>query len=306
MKNKTFALLLFFLLTTLVFSQDWTGQGRQIGYVYDEEGNPLEGVKIKLMFTTTQSGLETTTDKKGKWVAMGIKGGTWFVDFELTGYLPKNISITVLDFRQKNPQIEVTLEKAEGLVVTEDVKEEYLQGTKLFEGGQYEEAIVIFASILEKYPDVHIINYDIGNSYFQMDKYDEAEQHYLKVLEKEPDNVHTLMGIGNCYINRGNNEKALEWYNKIEFEKIEDATVLYNIGTIFYNTSKFDEALKYYKRAVEIQEDSLDARYQLGLAYLAMGNNPEALREFENYLKYDLDSERATQVKGFIEYLKRR
>jgi hypothetical protein len=306
MIKKTFALLFFLLLTTLAFSQDWTGQGRQIGFVYDEEGNPLEGVKVKLLFTTTQSGFEVTTDKKGKWVAMGIKGGTWFVDFELPGYLPKNISITVLDFRQKNPQIDVTLEKAEGLVVTEDVKEEYLQGTKLFEGGQYEEAIAIFAGILEKYPDVHIINYDIGNSYFQMDKYDEAEEHYLKVLEKEPDHVHTLMGIGNCYINRGNNEKALEWYNKIEFEKIEDATVLYNIGTIFYNTSKFNEALKYYKKAVEIQEDSLDARYQLGLAYLAMGNNPEALREFENYLKYDSDSERATQVRGFIEYLKRR
>ena len=66
MKNKTFALLLFFLLTTIVFSQDWTGQGRQIGFVYDEEGNPLEGVKVKLLYTNTQSGFEVTTDKKGK------------------------------------------------------------------------------------------------------------------------------------------------------------------------------------------------------------------------------------------------
>jgi Tfp pilus assembly protein PilF len=306
MKKKTFVLSMFFLLATLAYSQDWTGQGRQVGYVYDEEGNPLQGVKVKLMYTVTQSGLETTTDKKGKWVAMGIKGGEWFVDFELSGYLPKKISITVLDFRQKNPQIDVTLEKAEGLVVSDNVKEEYLQGTKLFEGGQYEEAIAIFESILEKYPDIHIINYDIGNAYFQMDRYDEAEQYYLKVLEKEPDNVHSLMGVGNCYINRGNNEKALEWYNKIEFEKIDDATVLYNIGTIFYNSSKFDEAMKFYKKAVEIHEDSLDARYQLGLSYLAIGNNPEALKEFENYLKYDSESERATQVKGFIEYLKRR
>lgn len=306
MKKKTFALLLFFLLATLAFSQDWTGQGRQIGYVYDEEGNPLEGVKVKLMFTNTHSGLETTTDKKGKWVAMGIKGGEWFVDFELEGYLPKKISISVLDYRQKNPQIDVTLEKAEGLVVTDDVKEEYLKGTKLFEGGQYEEAIRIFATILEKYPNVFVINIDIGNAYFQMEKYDEAEEYFQKVLEKESGNVHALMGIGNCYINKGNNEKALEWYSKIEFEKIEDPIVLYNVGTIFYNASKFEEAMKYYKKAVEIQEDSLDARYQLGLAYLAMGNNLEALREFENYLRYDSDSDRAAQVKGFIEYLKRR
>ena len=305
MKKKTFGPLLFFLLTALVFSQDWTGQGRQIGFVFDEEGNPLEGVKVKLMYTKTQSGFETTTDKKGKWVAMGIKGGTWFVDFELNGYVPKNISITVLDFRQRNPELKLNLEKAEGLLVTDDVRKEFLEGNKLFEGDQYEEAIVIYKGVLEKFPDAYIVNLNIGNAYFQMEQYDEAEKYYQKVLEREPDHVHAIMGIGNCCVNQGNNEKAVEWYGKIEFDKIDDATVLYNVGTIFYNNSKLDIALKYYKKAVEIKEDSLDARYQLGLVYLAIGNNVEALKTFEDYLKYDSESERAAQVKGFIEYLKR-
>jgi Tfp pilus assembly protein PilF len=127
----------------------------------------------------------------------------------------------------------------------------------------------------------------------------------MKILESEPEHVDALIGLGNCYINQNDIEKAVEFYNKIEFEKIKDQTVLYNVGTIFYNNSKFGEALKYYKKAVEIQEDFCDAIYQLGLAYLANGNNPEALIEFENYLKYDTDSPRAEQVKGFIDYLKK-
>ena len=63
--------------------------------------------------------------------------------------------------------------------------------------------------------------------------------------------------------------------------------------------------LKYYKKAVEVQEDSLDAIYQLGLTYLAKGNNADALVQFESYLKFDPDSQRASQVQSFIDYLKK-
>ena len=305
MKKSRFGFLAVLLLAASLFSQDWTGQGRQIGYVTDEEGKPIQGAKVKLFFVKTQTGFETETDADGKWVAIGIKGGTWNVDFESPGYLTKKIVIQVKDYRAPNPQVNVKLTKAEGLVVTDEVKEDYLKGNQLFEEGKYSEAIGAYEGILAKFPDAHVIYLNIGNSYFQMEKYDEAESAFQKVLEKDPQDVHALLGIGNCYVNRGDSEEALEWYSKIEFGKIDDPTVLYNVGTILYEHGKSAEALNYYKKAVEIQEDFLDARYQLALVYLALGNNPEALTEFEDYLKHDPDSERASQVKGFIEYLKK-
>lgn len=305
MRKCAFGLLVILLVASLVFSQDWTGQGRQIGYVYDEEGNPLEGVKIKLLFVKSQAGFETTTDDKGKWSAMGIKGGMWYIDFELAGYETKKISANILGHKKKNKPIEMTIKKVEGLFVTDDVKEEYRRGVDLFNEGKYEESIPVYRSILEKFPDAYIVHMNIGHSYFQLENYEEAEKSYLKVLESDPEHVDSLIGVGNCHMNRGDSEKAIEWYNKIEFEKIEDATVLYNVGTIFYNNSKFDDALKYYKKAVEVQEDFLDAIYQLGLTYLAKGSNAEALAQFENYLKFDPDSQKASQVQNFIDYLKK-
>jgi thioredoxin-like negative regulator of GroEL len=290
MKKAGIMILMVLWICALVFSQDWTGQGRQIGYVYDEDGNPLEGVKVKLLFIQTQSGFELTTDDKGKWVAIGIKGGMWYIDFEMPGYMTKKISWDILDFRQTNPPLEVTLEKVEGLVLTDELKEDFQKGSMLYEEGKYEEAIGIFTAIIEEFRDAYIVNLNIGNCYFQMENYDEAEKFYRMVIEREPDNIGALMGIGNCYTNRYDNEKALEWYNKIEFEKIKDPTVLFNIGTIFYNNSKYEDALKYYKKSVEIKEDFLDGIYQLGLIYLALTRNAEALNEFENYLKHDMDS----------------
>jgi len=306
MKKAGILILMVLFACALVFSQVWTGQGRQIGYVYDEEGNPLEGVKIKLFYVKGQSGFELTTDASGKWVAIGVKGGTWHIDFEKTGYMTKKITWNILDFRQVNPPIEVKLKKVEGLVVSEKLKEDFKKGNMLYEEGKYEEAIGVFTTIIEEFPNAYIVNLNIGNCYFQMENYDEAEKFYKMVIENDPKNHNALTGIGNCYTNRGENEKALEWYNKIEFEKIEDPIVLFNVGTIFYNNSKYEEALKYYKKAVEIKEDFLDGIYQLGLAYLTLGKNAEALNEFENYLKHDPDSEKASQVKEFIEYLKKK
>lgn len=305
MRKWKFGFLAMLLLAAFVFPQDWTGQGRQIGYVTDEQGKPLKGVKVKLLFVKTQTGFEMETDADGKWVAIGIKGGTWYIDFESPGYLTKKIVTQVKDYRAQNPQIEVKLVKAEGLVVTDEVKEDYLKGNKLFEEGKYAEAIGVYEGILAKFPDAYVIYLNIGNSYFQMEKYDQAESAFQKVLQKDPQDVHALLGIGNCYVNRGDSEKALEWYSKIEIAKIDDPTVLYNVGTILSKHGKSAEALNYYKKAVEIQEDFLDARYQLAMVYLGLGNNPEALTEFENYLKHDADSERASQVRGFIEYLKK-
>jgi thioredoxin-like negative regulator of GroEL len=305
MKRVNTALFIFCFLTGLALTQDWIGKGRQIGYVYDEQGEPLSGVKVKLFFPRVQSGFDATTDKDGKWVAMGIKGGEWNVDFVLPGYEVKKISISVQDNRQRNPEIVVKLKKIEGLVVTDELKKEFQHGNELFDQKKYQEALDIYNKIIAQFPDAYIINLSIAHCYFQMENYDEAEKYYKLVLEKEPQNSGALMGIGNIYSNRGDSAAAMDWYNKIAFDKIDDATVLYNIGTVFYNHSKLDEALKYYKKAVELQENFLDARYQLGLVYLAAGNKAEAIKEFETYLTYDADSQRAGQVKGFLEYLRK-
>ncbi len=304
MKKAALLLIIVFLVGISVFSQDYKGKGRIAGNVYDEEGNPIEGVKVKLLFTKTQSGFEVLTNAKGKWKASWIRGGGCNVDFEKAGYMPKGISIQIKEYSQ-NPAIEVKLKKVEGLVLRSELVEALTEGNNLFEEGKREEAIEIYEKIIEEFPEAYIVNKNIGTAYFQMEKYDRAEECYMKILEKEPNNNDVILLIGNCYANRGQNEKALEWYHKIEFEKIDNPTVLYNIGTNYYNVSDFQGALKYYKKAVEIQEGFLDGLYQLGLTHLTLGNYKGAIDVFESYIKQDPDSEKASQVKGFIEFLKK-
>lgn len=304
MKKAILLIIPLIVFSSALFSQDYKGKGRQIGYVFDEQGAPLEGVTVKLFSLKVQQGFDTKTDKDGKWVAFGIVGGGWNVDFEKFGFMPKKISIQVNEW-QRNPDIRFNLTKAEGLVVTDELKDMLIKGNELFDAQKYDEAAAAYQAILEKFPDAIIIHKNIGNCYFAQEKYDEAESSYQKILEKEPANAEAILLIGNCYANRGQTEKALEWYGRIDFNKIDDPIVLYNVGTNYYNNSKFEEALKYYRKAVELQKDFADGLYQLGLTHLAMNNQPEAIATFENYLQIDPDSARSGQVKGFLEFLKK-
>lgn len=298
----------FGILIALALSlpaQDYKGKGRLNGIVTDEAGAALEGVTVKLFHPQAQGGVTVTTDKDGKWLAAWIRSGSWNLDFSKVGFAPKKISVDISE-NKKNPEIEISLAKIEGLALTDDIMAGLGRGNELFESGDYDGARAAYEKLIADNPDAYPIHRNIGNCHFAQENYDLAEASYLKVLEKDPQDAGAIIAIGNCYANRGDSGKAMEWYGKIEFEKITDPVVLYNLGTNYYSSAKFEEALKFYRRAAEIQKGSVDALYQLGLTYVNLQKNAEAVATFEEYLKLDPDSERAAQVKGFLEYLKKR
>jgi tetratricopeptide (TPR) repeat protein len=286
-------------------AQDYKGKGRVGGIVTDEAGNPLEGVTVKLFSPRAQGGLTVKTDKAGKWLGAWIRSGSWNIDFEKIGYAPKKIAVEISESK-KNPDVTIALTRVEGLVITDDIKDLLGKGNDLFEKKDYDGALAVYQEVITKYPDAYPIYMNIGNCYFAQEKYDLAEENYLEFLEKDPKKAEAVIAVGNCYANRGDTVKALEWYGKVESEKIEDPIVLYNLGTNYYNNGKFEDALKFYQKAVEKQKDSVDALYQLGLTYLNLQKNAEAIAAFETYLKIDTDSERAGQVKSFLEYLRKK
>jgi tetratricopeptide (TPR) repeat protein len=303
MKKTVWLIILLVFCGSLAVAQTYKGKARIKGFVFDEEGNPIEGVTVNLYSIKGEAGFNVETDAEGKWVASWIRGGAWNVDFEKIGYMPKKISINVKSYG-RNPDIEVTLEEVEGLVISPELEDELGMGNDLYEQGQYQEAIAVYEQMLVDHPDAYIVNLNIGNAYFQMEEYDTAFTYYQNVLDADPDNVRAKLQIGNALANQGKNAEALEWYNKINFQEIDDTTVLYNIGTNYYNQGQYKDALKYYERTLELDENFLDAVYQAGLANLSLGKNQEAIQYFELYLEKDPDSQRATQVQGFLDYLK--
>lgn len=305
MKKAAWTALCVLLIASVLPAQDWKGEGRIPGIVVDEQGNPLEGVQVKFFCPKWNGGFDVTTGKDGRWVGAWMRSGLWNIDFNKLGYMPVHKALQMNQF-ERYKEMKVVMKKVEGLVVTEETKKDLTAANDLYDKKDYAAAIEAYKAFLVKYPDAYFIWRNIGNSYFLMEKYDEAEAAYKQVLAKNPDDVESIISIGNCYANRGDTDKAMEWYNKVQIDKLTDSNLLYSVGLAFYKRSKLDEARKYFEKAVEVEPANADAIYELGLTYTAQENKEKAIATFEQYLKVDPDSDRSTQVKGFLDYLKKK
>lgn len=303
--KKTFFAQIFIMiicLAVLCYAQAYRGKGKVKGIIKDEAGNPISNVSIKLYHVKSASSFETTSDQTGMWYAYWVRGGLWYIDFNKEGYLPKRISVTLQEITT-NPDIEIVMKQVKGKVIPKEVLKKLDKGNQLYDAKKYDEAIIEYNKILELYSDIYLINKNIANCYFNKGDYQKAIDYYQKVLDKEPNNTDALLGIGNSY-SQTEAAKAMEYYNKINIEEIQDPIILYNMATFYYNEKDYQKALSLYEASIKIKSDFTDSLYQIGVAYIALGENQKALQAFENFLLYDSTSDKAMQVKDFINYLK--
>src|SRR5512135_560665 len=127
MKRNILVLIILLAAAGALSAQDYKGKGRVTGYVTDEKGAPLAGVRVKLFSVKANEGFEVTTDKEGKWTAAWIRSGAWNVDFDKIGYAPKKIFFDISESK-KNPDVVISMTKVEGMVITDDAKDMLMKG----------------------------------------------------------------------------------------------------------------------------------------------------------------------------------
>lgn len=304
MKRIAVLFALMIIICGLLLSQAYRGKGRLTGIVKDAEGNPLPGVTVKLFHVKSDGGFQVLSDENGEWVASWLRHGLWYADFEKEGYIPRRISLNIQE-TLKNPDVELALKKARAPLVPKELLDKLDKGNSLFAEGKYDEAIGEFQKILEKHPQFFQININIGNALMKKEDYTAALPYFQKVLDLDLENAEALISAGNCYVELKDFFQAVESFKKIDKEDITDPVTLYNVGTIFYNNGEVEKAIDYYRQSLVVKNDFIDSYYQLGLAFLSQGINHEALANFEKYLEFDSTSEKAEQVKKFIDYLKK-
>jgi tetratricopeptide (TPR) repeat protein len=82
-----------------------------------------------------------------------------------------------------------------------------------------------------KYPDDHLLQYDLGLIYYSRGRFDEAIGHYKKAVELNPDFGPAINSLGNSYAGKKDWDKAIFYYNQL-------------IGNILYATPHFTYSLQ--------------------------------------------------------------
>ncbi len=300
-KRYLFVWSMLFFSAILVFPVDHLAQQTVVeGIVVDRDENPLKNVKIT--FTDRDRGTKFTlkSNKKGKFMKVGIPPSHYIITVQMEGYFPLESEFKV-DFGS-NSGVKLIMEKIPPKV-EQDPK--LTEGAQLFQQGKYEEAIILFQKVIEKDPNNVDANYNLALSLLRSGKQDEAIALLEKVKEMKPGMVETYLALGECYFNKGENDKAVSHFERALEMEPNNAEVYYNLGIIHYKNDRTDDAIKNFLTSKNLDPEFAPTYYQLGLAYIKKGEIDKAIQNLEMFLEVDPDSPQAPQVRNILDSLKK-
>jgi tetratricopeptide (TPR) repeat protein len=280
--------VIIMLCASPVFTKVWA---RVNGTVKSEDGKPIKGARVILIFSEDGSKHEITTDEQGRWSKVDIRAGAWTIGFMADGYEPKNFNL-VLSAIKKNPPIEIKL--------TPIPEHPIKKGDALYEQKKYAEALGEYQKILAENQDLHQLHDKIGLCYYRLNDLENAIKAFKRMLEKEPESRDTLINLSAIYLQKGDLEQGMKYFNQLDEESFKDHRTFYNIGVLLFNNNQMDLAIEYFEKCLTRNPNYIDGYYQLALAYLNKGDMEGAKKNLEKIIQIAPESEKAALAKEIL------
>ena len=300
-KSMAFLFLSFIILFSFFPSQSFSQETVIRGIVHDEQGNPLQKVKITLFDPSRGAKFSLSSNKKGEFIKIGIPPSAYKLSFELEGYFSFESQLLVRFAMEE--KLDITLKKIPPKI---DDDKDFANGISLFKEGKYKEATDSFLKVAEKFPDSIEAFYNLGVSYLRSGDAQSAIAALEKAIQLKQDAVEVYFALGECYFNLGQSEKAMEAFSKATNFDPNNPKAYYNLGIVYYKYNRTDEAIGFFEKAIELDPKLSSAYYQAGLANIKKGDLQKAIKYFEDFLNLEPDAPEANQVKAMIEELKKR
>jgi Tfp pilus assembly protein PilF len=318
MRTRTFKIIGLVALAAglaagLGFAQAGRGVGRIGGVVLDAEGNPMEGIKVAIVFSQNDKmKFDQLTSKKGEWSFIGLGTGNWEFTAMATGCMPLTKTLYVSQLGV-NPKVTVTMQKipkgGSGVVADEATFVILEKGNQLFKEAKYDE----YQDFLAKNPNLYQIQVSIGDCYREKGEFEKAIEIYNKVLELAKSDAalgkemaaKSQAGIGNCFLKQGKLSEAQDFFKQSIENSPKDEILAYNVGEIYFSNQGSDDAIKYFDMAAQIKPTWPDPYIRLGYVFLNKGENAKAIEKFEKFLTLEPDGQRADLVRNILKAIKK-
>jgi tetratricopeptide (TPR) repeat protein len=302
---RAMLLLVGVALAAPVHSQDWKGTGRMEGRVLDGGGVPLGGVTVKATLPERQGETTLKTDKKGRWILGGVTAGTWTMDFQLDGYVTRQISVKLPSESSRLAPLEVKLAKAAPSGPPPEVKAALDGAEAAFQQQRFPEARAEFETLLAMIPaQAPTIHQRIGLCYYGEKNYKDALSHLEQALAAQPENIPIRALAAQAALGAGRVDRGRELLAGIDESAIQDPDTFFNIGLDFLGAGRIEEAIGYFTKALARAPKDPEAHYQRGLAYLHIGKTEEARADFRRVLELAAPGEQADMAKKALDLIK--
>lgn len=266
------------------------------GTVKSEDGKPIEGAKVILVFSEDGTTFELTTDKNGSWRKVNCRPGQWTIGFMADGYEPENINVQ-LSAIKKNPSIDISLARIP--------ESPFAVGDDLYQQKKYAEALEEYQKVLAENPDLYEANDKIGLCYYKLDDLENAVENFKLMLDKEPQSKSTLINISAIYFEKGDLEEGMKYFKQLDEKTLTDPGTFYNIGILMFKNGQIDMAIDYFNKCLAVDPDYVDGYFQLALVLLNKGNLEEAKQNLEKVIELAPESETAKSAERILEGIKK-
>jgi tetratricopeptide (TPR) repeat protein len=283
--------------------------GRVGGVVKNEDGQPIKGATVIAENPNIAQSFTATTDDKGRFVMIGLRGGQWRFISQAPGFTPEG-AIATVRMGTPNPPVTFALKKtgnanfgALGGLAARDLQEDLDKADGLFKDQRWDEAIAVYREVLATAPPLSVIHLQIATAYRFKKDYPAALAAYNELLKLEPNNQKASVGIALTEREQGDLAAAERTLTVAAEAPEAGRDVFYALGDLKLEKGEADQAGTYYQKAAAADPAWGKPLYMLGMSALKKGDASGAAKFLEQVIAVDPVSAEAGLAKTTLDTL---
>jgi tetratricopeptide (TPR) repeat protein len=188
--------------------------GRLTGSVKTLTGQPIKAATIRAVNPTAiPSEFTATSDQRGEWAILGIRGGLWEVTASVPGFESSTVAVSTT-LSMNNPKVQFVLVGTPVKGAMDGVDTKQLQAMlsaaeSLMAQEKWDEAAAEYRNILAMAPALDTVNLALGRALLLKKDYAGASAAFGDVLKNDARNQKALVGLGRTQYEQGNRAAAI-------------------------------------------------------------------------------------------------
>ena len=188
--------------------------GRIAGSVKTITGQPIKAATVRAVNPSAiPNEFTATSDQKGEWSILGLRGGLWEVTASAPGFEPATVAVRVT-LSMSNPKVQIVLTgtpikgKMDGVDTTK-LQASLSAAESMMAQGKWDEAVAEYRKVLAMAPALDVVNLALGRALLLKRDYAGASAAFGELLKKDARNQKALLGLGRAQYEQGDRAAAV-------------------------------------------------------------------------------------------------
>ncbi len=174
----------------------------------------------------------------------------------------------------------------------------HLLGLIAYQVGNNEVAIELIEKAIEANPTVPDFYNNCGEAYRALGNNELSLKCYKQALEIKPDFAEAYNNMGNALNVMDRNEEATTCFEEAISIRPEFFQAYYNLGNSLQEGGNLEQAVSHYQSAISVYPSYTEAHNNIGIALLELGKHEEAITHYQEAISLNPDYSEANNNLG--------